>query len=421
MTPEHSISLTPPQAGLLECLHVDAERPCAQTLAALEPDDWTTLERLAKASRVSYQVRRRLERADLKPLAPGDVMDRLQGTVQAQTARYLRRRATLAELLRACNAQALPVMVLKGAHLAELVYDSPAAREMSDVDLLFKPDDLPRATRLFKQLCYAIPHDAQDLHELAPALKEYTLRHPRWGVSVDVHWSTTGDESLADELDQLLWRRAERLDIAGTQARAMSREDLLLHLCYHASHQHHFAHVGLRPLADLAALCRLDPPLDWDAIAHRAEQWGWRRGTGLSLALAKHCLGAAVPSEVLDRLTPQGTNADVPYVAAIEAMLTESSNEHSAPGTLHRIWSAPTLARRVSVALERLLPPTSQLIVEFGLSDRQQLPPRAWLYLRRIGRLIPRYGRRALEIARGDPRRLAELQRRQQLETWLKP
>lgn len=415
------LTLTPPQAALLDCLHIDAERPRADSLRLLTPADWKTFERLATTSKVAFQVYRCIKRADLAPLVPAEQLARLKARTQAQTTRYLRLRATLIELLRACNAHRVPVMVLKGAHLAEQFYQPPAAREMSDIDLLFKPEDLPQATRIFKALGYRIAHEAQDVRELAPDRKEHTLRHPRWGVGVDVHWAVFDDRTRAGPLECELWRRADRLTIAGSSAWTMSREDLLLYLCYHASHQHHFSFVGLRPLIDLAALCSVRPSLDWAAVSERAAAWRWQRGVHLSLALASECLGAEVSTETLQRLRCRDAGAHVPYAAALEAMLVEPSNARDAPDTLRRIWRAPTLTRRLSIALERLFPPRSQLIIEFGLSDRQRLPPQLWLHLRRIGRLIPRYGTRALAIARRDPRSLGALRRRQQLVTWLSP
>src|ERR1700694_4920723 len=59
---------------------------------------------------------------------------------QSEAARQVARRAQLAEVLTQLPAQAV---VLKGAYLAECVYPAPGLRPMNDIDLLFRPEDLP--------------------------------------------------------------------------------------------------------------------------------------------------------------------------------------------------------------------------------------------------------------------------------------
>jgi len=74
----------------------------------------------------------------------------LEQTVNKQTryviaARNIRLYADLARALRALNQADVPVMVLKGAALAQTVYPRLSQRPMGDADLLVRPEDRDRA------------------------------------------------------------------------------------------------------------------------------------------------------------------------------------------------------------------------------------------------------------------------------------
>ncbi len=62
----------------------------------------------------------------------------------------------LAQVVRACNDAGVPVILLKGAHLAEAVYGNIALRPMVDVDLLVKQADLMRVHDILIGQGYAL-------------------------------------------------------------------------------------------------------------------------------------------------------------------------------------------------------------------------------------------------------------------------
>ena len=58
------------------------------------------------------------------------------------------------KLLKLFQNNDIEVIALKGAHLAEAVYASPALRRMNDIDLLVKPVDLPEIERIMTKNGY---------------------------------------------------------------------------------------------------------------------------------------------------------------------------------------------------------------------------------------------------------------------------
>jgi hypothetical protein len=101
-----------------------------------------------------------------------------------------------------------------------------------------------------------------------------------------------------------LWIRSRPVTIAGFPTRALSTEDLLLHLCVHACY-HDDLEVGLKPFCDMSAALLHDPAdLDWKQIELRARQWKARKGVHLILLLLRGLLRAPVPEQLLGSLKP---------------------------------------------------------------------------------------------------------------------
>jgi hypothetical protein len=216
----------------------------------------------------------------------------------------------LRQVLRKLRERDIPVIVLKGAHLAELVYEQPALRPMGDIDILVRQPDLSKTAASLCQMGYCWKTEAlacrQEALEawlkeepLAEHLTPFLTRPPH--PPIEVHW--TIDRAHAAPL-QGLWSRARRATIAGEETMVLSPEDLLLHLCLHASrHQFEF---GLRLLYDIrTALDRYGREIQWDRVRSRIRDWGVERSAYMALRLARELTNASVPHALLEEIEPQ--------------------------------------------------------------------------------------------------------------------
>ena len=84
----------------------------------------------------------------------------------------------------------------------------------------------------------------------------------------------------------------------------LSPEDLLLHLCLHASrHQFEF---GLRLLYDIrTALDRYGREIQWDRVRSRICDWGVERSAYMALRLARELTNVSYPDALLEEIEPQ--------------------------------------------------------------------------------------------------------------------
>ena len=286
------------EAQLLVSLLARAET----ALGVLMPDDWERVSTLAVYQDVGPVLLRRLGLQGLVPAAPAA---RLRDASRACAAKNLLLIADLGKILRATQAGGIPAIPLKGAFLAEAVYGDIALRPMADLDLLVKPADLPRAIETLRQLGYESDQPFDPVAQQAGFQDMPPMRRPG-GAMVELHWTlvTPLCGARLDERELAgIWERSVPATIAGAPSRALAPEDLLLHLCMHASVHHRFADVGLKSFVDMAEVVRHHAgTLDWAAIAARANMWGVSNGVRMALTLAQEWTGLELPAGALARL-----------------------------------------------------------------------------------------------------------------------
>jgi len=223
----------------------------------------------------------------------------------ATAARNLLIYNDLARALRALSEAGVPVIVLKGAALAETIYPSIAHRPMGDVDLLVRPEDRDQARAALEDAGYRFLPEPQQ--RFSPFDTEFTGEmafRRNEGPLIELHWQLTPAEWLRRliALDtEALWRDAQPLEIGGVQALHLSPPDTLFHLCLHLT-AHSYVHpAGYR---DIVQLLNHHQPFPWSAFVARVSRFRLRTVCYFALEAATSVLGASVPQDVLDALRP---------------------------------------------------------------------------------------------------------------------
>jgi hypothetical protein len=179
------------------------------------------------------------------------------------------------DLLGARGVRSLP---LKGAALAERLYDSVAHRPMADVDLLVL-DEWPRAVTLLEEAGFA---------EQGQADHARAFLDPASGTVVELHRGVTSCARLFPLDLDATWRRSRRG--AGLMKQVPSSEDLLVHLALHAAFQHGLA-LRLVQFLDFRRLLERDPP-EPVLLAQVATSARAQGAVALALEAARALVGA---------------------------------------------------------------------------------------------------------------------------------
>jgi hypothetical protein len=324
----------------------------------------------------------------------------------------------LAKVLKTLQNDGIPVIALKGAHLAEIVYGNIALRPMSDVDILVGRTDLSRVMEKLLEIGYSptsrfwIEAVCATHHHLPPFTKP-------GAASIEIHWSIM-PPSYPFEVDvDDLWQRARSDTIDGVEVLVLSPEDLLLHLCLHTSCQHRFI-VGLRAFCDIAETIRhYQDEIDWDQVQLRARQWGAGKCVYLTLYLARELLEAAVPDEVLDPLRPDGFELQV-VAWAREQIFADRSDSPLLSPNLAQFWGPKRLPDKAILLLKSAFPSPEIMARMYPATPDS---PRIYFYYPvRLKDLLLRHGRAAWQMLRRDEEMMALVERENRktaLSDWL--
>jgi len=280
------------------------------------------------------------------------------------------------DLLGAHGVRCLP---LKGAAVAERLYDSVAHRPMADVDLLVL-DEWPRAVTLLAEAGFA---------EQGQADHARAFLDPASGTVVELHRGVTSCARLFPLDFDATWRRCRTG--AGLMKRVPSSEDLLVHLALHAAFQHGLA-LRLVQFLDFRRLLEREPP-DPVLLAQVATGARAQRVVALALETARALVGAPLAPGLEELITPWLPSGLRRYVAL---KLRAEPAALFAPAEPALAWVRWQLAggRRIALVRETLSPSLSSFPgpTGLGVAVRGLRLARRWVLptLRSFGAAPPR-------------------------------
>ena len=376
--------------------------------------DWEGLLELAADQKVTPLLYHGLLRRGLEGAVPADVWQSLRQAYLTNAAHGLKIYAELGSVLAALGREGIPVILLKGVHLAAAVYRQPALRIIGDVDLLVTAADLQRGVAPLSGLGYRSVRsfEADTRADLAAGLHLPKLVKPE-AANLEMHWSITPFGRPFSIAPDELWERAVPISVEGVDALALAPEDLLLHVCMHVAYMHGF-NFGLRPFCDIAETVRHNgPDLNWGQVRARAQRWGWGRGVYLALRLAKEMVGAAVPDGVLSDLSPADVDATAVQAARELVFCDRSMKGFRFAG----LWAGAGL-RGKAVRLAGYVFP-SRLELSSMYPARPDSPRILLYYPVHLGTLLRRYGSMTLRLLRRDRSMLLLAGRKNVVWDWL--
>jgi hypothetical protein len=209
----------------------------------------------------------------------------------------------LEKMLRALTEANVKVIPLKGILLAQELYPDPGFRPMSDIDLLLKESDYPKAVATLLSLGYHSPIDLsrismKDAVEYSYYIGDLFLSGRIW---VELHLRLIYCDAPEVE-EESVWDRALPVEICGIKTLMPSYEDLLLHLCINAN-QHNFR--KLRYFVDINELVdQKKEAFDWDYFLKVATEKRLSTKIYYGLLFARKLFDAQVPTSVINTVTP---------------------------------------------------------------------------------------------------------------------
>lgn len=271
-----------------------------------EPLNWERALTLANLEKASAVFARRLSAIPDLELAPA-IRDRLrrQSMIAEFSQLYLEQR--LKETIRLLREADLPIVLLKGAALAQTAYGSFAERPMGDVDLLL-PDELAwtaqellRANGWREEQVDVTSEFYADHHHLPPLEDAHGS-----GLAVEVHRRLFTRDHPFGLTAARVREQAQEISMDGVPVLVPTLPHQLMHVCLHFSWSHMMRGGTWRAFRDLEAIVATGR-IDWDAFVDFARSARARTCCYWPLRLAALLAHVEVPADVLPALRPPGS------------------------------------------------------------------------------------------------------------------
>jgi hypothetical protein len=212
----------------------------------------------------------------------------------------MRFEAIFREIKNLLKKEAIPLILLKGPHLAHAIYDQPSERSYVDLDILVKPADFNKAVRILLANKFALVEDG-DKNLATTAQTNHWAFSSRLGQLIELHRGFTGLERHPCDMDEW-FARAEKFNFGETEALGLGAEDLLCHLCLHIG-KSFFYLIEKKHIQDLDVLIR-KKAIKWDVFVKRCQE---TRSKGIAfycLRSTKAQYDTPIPDEVLAAICP---------------------------------------------------------------------------------------------------------------------
>lgn len=254
---------------------------------------------------------------DDREAIPAAALDQLRARHQANTRQTLWLTHELLRICRHFESRGITVLPYKGPALAQLLYGDVSMRQYSDLDLLVRAEDVPKAKSAVMELGYRLGMGLSAREERAYLASgyEYTFDSSAGRNVLEIQWQILPRYyALSFEAGDF-FDRAVPLKIAGETIRTLCREDLLLVLCAHAA-KHAWSKLSwILEIAELAC----SGGLNWNVISNQASRLHMERMVQISFRAAESLLGRPEPDLLPEEF--RGDAAADSVAAEVRAMI----------------------------------------------------------------------------------------------------
>jgi|SRR5579862_1308260 len=290
---------------------------------------WPLLFELAERHGVQPLLYQAL--VDVEDAVPRDAMPAIEQRYQANLHKALFLSRELIRIIDRLSSLGIEVIPYKGLAIAEQIYRDIALRQAGDIDMLIRPQDLPRVRGAVGELGYT-PHLAFSAAEERAYLQsgyEYAFDGTAGPNLLEVQWAIQPSFYAIDFDMHGLFQRAMTITVAGRPMKTLRLEDQFLVLSAHAA-----KHVWGRLvwLCDIARIMSL-PTLDWISIASQAQELGIVRIVRVTMLLASRLLDAVIPQTAQESLSE-----DTEALPVVNDLINETQT-HIASETAYNVES----------------------------------------------------------------------------------
>jgi hypothetical protein len=375
---------------------------------SLTDEDWQILYAIALEEGVAPYLYYCLKKSEPDICIPPEIRKKFVKVSQNVLAKNTVLFHELGIILRLFSDNDIPVIILKGAYLSEIVYPHNGLRPMGDLDLLVKKGDLNRTQEKLLEMGYtqskhlSVQEQCAKSHHLVPFTN-------RAGITIEVHWTLSHPILRPFEIDvNGLWKRAQSVNIAGVNVHALSPEDVILHLSLHTSYHHLFI-LWLKSFCDITEVIRhYRDEIGWDQVQKIAHTWKVGRYAYLTFNLLNESFGFVVPGKVLFIRKPEGFNPEV--ITLVREKIFAERDKNPMDRKLAQLWGAKRSKVKAILQIFKIVFPPKDIVYR-KYNFARDSPMIFLYYLVHLVDLIFRYNRSVLRLFYRNTRMMASVER----------
>lgn len=267
-----------------------------QTAPQLSLQEWRMLLHILKSHLILPVIYSRFATWPREMQPPPEIIVELRSMMLGSRANSISQERQLLDITGAFEAEGIRSIVLKGAAFS-LSYPDPALRIGTDIDLLLRPEDVPRCRSILERLDFTCMEKRLEISQEGYSEENYVYK----GVlplkkMVDLHWKLIIFPEFSKYLDTgALFSRAQKKMLGDGAIYVLDPVDTIIHASAHMIY-HHGDSIRLNWIYDVSILCEaLKTPTDWAELQRRCVGCGARLAVEEALALARYWTGMQIP------------------------------------------------------------------------------------------------------------------------------
>ena len=265
--------------------------------------DWNNVAQLAQRNGVSGLISPRVAELRETGLIPEPCARLIESNAMTVAASSLAIDIQLKRLFALAAEHEIPLIVLKGAAVANLLYPRPHARQAGDIDLLCKEEDY---TRFFDVLVEAgyVTDGERELPSACSTLEtafEQKFHPPDSRILIELHLDSI-KLGIKPANATSIWDRAIPVSVGDSTVQSLGPQDLAFMLSVHL-HRHGFDRLAWFKDIDLL-IRKYGATIDWDAVVEDARREGATASLWLTFDALEKLLGTPVPEGLLEKVRP---------------------------------------------------------------------------------------------------------------------
>lgn len=374
---------------ILHSLALKPDRAAIETdLRSIDTGDWSTFFTSADLHGVTPLIAHHWQALDLLDRLPSETRDRLRIAYRDNTERSENIRHEVIEYWNLIAAAHVPAILIKGWPLAEMLYESPAVRLITDMDLLVPRDRAQDGlAALQRNGLEPLPRDRDAWIEkhlpsywrlngrtvTYPLKNMFDPQHPR---SVELHVNLWEGNFRGLRLRDLsgFWERSRVIEVAGQPMRVPSLEAAFIHVCVHwACHWIERA-ARLNQLVDLDRFVRkYNSALDWPLILRWSDEAHVTRFVYTALKVVQRVFNSPRPPAEIAAQLRAGCPPRLQQWIDRYALIDVAQLDYRQPdkGTAYVLTSlaAQSIGEKFGIVRYALLPPREFIIMKYQLKQ----------------------------------------------------